>query len=69
MTAEERSAVEWLEGLDEDRRREYFTPAATAMIGYDPEDCVSTFATIKDDHEGDLEYCVACKDPNAVVVA
>lgn len=69
MTDEEKAAVEWLENLTPAERRERFLPAAVTMMGYEPEDRIATFATLKDDHEVDRAYCRYCKDPNTVVVA
>lgn len=69
MTAEERAAIDWLENLSRAERSEYFMPAAVPLIGFKDEDRLGAFATLKDDHEGDQAHCVACNDPNAVVVA
>lgn len=69
MTAEERAAVDWLEHLSPAQRVEHFRPTAVPLLGFDEENRIGAFATLKDDHEGDRAYCVACKDPSAVVVA
>jgi len=69
MTAEERAAFYWLEHLSPAQRLEQFRPAAVPLLGFDEENRLGAFATLKDDHEGDRAHCAACKDPNAVVVA
>lgn len=70
MTAEERAAIHWLENLSPDQRIEHFQPTAAPIVGYfDSATLFAGLATLKDDHEGDHAHCVACKDPNAVVVA
>lgn len=69
MTAEERAAINWLEGLSPAERGEYFHPAITPIVGFDEGDRIGFVATLKDDHEGNRAYCAACKDPSAVVVA
>jgi hypothetical protein len=69
MTAEERAAVEWLEGLTPIQRANRFHAAVSPIIGYDSAFLFAGLATLKDDHEDDRAHCVACKDPSAVVVA
>lgn len=70
MTAEERAAIHWLENLTPAQRIEHFRPTATPIVGYfDSAALFAGLATLKNDHEGDLACCPACKDPNAVVVA
>lgn len=65
MTAEERAAVDWLEGLTPAQRLERFRPIAAPIVGYfDSAVLFAGLATLKDDHD-----CVACEDPDAVVVA
>ncbi len=64
---EREAAVEWLEGLTRSQHREHFLPAAVVMIGYE-DDSIGTLASLKDDHEGTVEYCRWCKDPGLVVV-
>lgn len=59
MTAEEKAAVEWLEGLSADEHLEHFRPA----IGG------SELFTLKHDHETTRSgYCRQCQGTPRVVV-